>query len=157
MAQDTFDLEVFIGAAPDVVLAHLASFEHHDVIHPMIVAVRELKPEATPEGRTRRRYSITDRMRLGPFRLRFTYLAIMQVGDDGDLVSDAFQFPRVHLHNVTSCRPEGAGTWMRERVMVEAPRPLLRFVVRQARNAHCEMLANLKALLEARAGSPTIP
>lgn len=152
-ARGVFEQEVFIEAAPDVVVAHLASFEHHDVIHPMIVDVRELKPVTTPEGATRRRYSITDRMRLGPIILRFTYLATIQVSGDGDMVSDAFQFPRVHLCNVTSCRPEGAGTRVQERVIVEAPSLLLRFVVRQAQRAHHEMLANLKHLLETRTAS----
>ncbi len=149
MASREFEQSLFIAAVPSVVREHLASFEHHDRIHPMIVAVCELDPLDTGDGNTQvRRYMITDRMRIGPLTLRFTYLATISEDASGELVSDAYQRPRVHLHNTTRCEASDAGTLVRERVRVEAPRPLVGFVLRQAQVAHHEMLANLKALLE---------
>jgi Polyketide cyclase / dehydrase and lipid transport len=148
MAYREFGQSIYIEASPSVVLAHLASFEHHDSIHPMIVAVRELDPLYTADGTTQRRYAITDRMRLGPLTLRFTYLATIYEDAGGELVSDAYQRPRVHLRNTTRCAASGAGTLVYERVTVEAPRPLVGFVLRQAQTAHRAMLASLKALLE---------
>lgn len=148
MASREFEQSIYIAASPSVVLDHLASYEHHDLIHPMIVAVHELDPLYWADGTTQRRYAITDRMRLGPLTLRFTYLATISEDASGELVSDAYQRPRVHLHNTTRCEASDAGTLVRERVRVEAPRPLVGFVLRQAQVAHHEMLANLKALLE---------
>lgn len=151
MAQREFEQMVHIEAAPVAVRAHLASFEHHNAIHPMIVSVRELDPRTAADGLPLRRYAITDRMRLGPLTLRFTYLATTYETDDGELISDAYQRPRVHLRNSTKCLVSGTGTLVRERVTVEAPRPLVGFVLRQAQAAHQAMLANLKSLLESPA------
>lgn len=148
MAQRMFEQEIFVDAEPPVVIGYLASYAHHDAIHPMIVAVRELDPRRTAEGTIQRRYAITDRMRLGPLTTRFTYLATIYQEVDGELVSDAYQFPRIHLRNRTRCEASGTGTLIREHVTVEAPRPLLGFVARQAETAHRAMLANLKALVE---------
>lgn len=148
MAHRTFEQSLYIAASPALVREHLASYEHHDIIHPMIAAVRELDPQYLADGTTQLCYAITDRMRLGPLTLRFTYLATICEDADGELVSDAYQRPRVHLRNTTRCEASGAGTLVHERVTVEAPRPLVGFVLRQAQRAHRALLANLKALLE---------
>lgn len=148
MTQRVFEQEVYVEAEPPVVIAHLGSYEHHDAIHPMIVAVRKLDPRATAKGPVQRRYAITDRIRLGPLTTRFTYLATIYQAGSEELVSDAYQFPRVHLRNRTRCEASGAGTLVHEHVTVEAPRLLLGFVARQAEAAHRAMLANLKTLVE---------
>ena len=92
---------------------------------------------------------------LGPLALRFTYRASLVEQADGTLVSDAYQQPRIHLRNVTCCLMDGTGTRVEERISIEAPRPLIRLVLRQAQRAHQRMLAQLKATLEADAPVPT--
>ena len=54
----------------------------------------------------------------------------------------------MRLHTVYELAKVEAGTLLVERVSVEAPRILRRFVVSQARESHKETLAKLKVLLE---------
>jgi Polyketide cyclase / dehydrase and lipid transport len=151
MARAAFTQSIHIAAAPDAVKASLADYSHHNVIHPMIVSVQTLDPATTPEGRPLRRYNITDRVRMGPFTFGITYLATISEAADGALVSAAYQQPRVHLHNVTHCLPEGDGTHVEEQIDIEAPGLLIGYVLKQARQAHSRMLANLKTMPESGA------
>lgn len=151
MARAMFTKSIYIAASPSVVKASLADYSHHSVIHPLIVRVEALAPTTTPEGTALRRYKITDRVRMGPFTFPITYLATISESADGALVSDAYQQPRVHLHNVTRFQPEGDGVRVEERVDINAPRLLVSYTLKQASQAHEKMLANLKTMLESGA------
>jgi hypothetical protein len=148
MAQATFTQRIWIAAPPTTVEAALAAYRDHSRIHPLIVAVRQIASQSAPDGGALDRYIITDRVPFGPLRLPATYLATIWRAADGALVSDAYQFPRVHLHNVTRCQPEGVGTRVDEDITIQAPGPLIRYVRRQALAAHRDLLANLKRFLE---------
>jgi hypothetical protein len=150
MARAAFEQSISIAAPPTQVRAMLSDFSHHTQLHPMIVAVIQTGTDATRGDEPIRHYQITDRMRLGPLTFRFTYRARIVEQADGTLVSDAYQKPRVHLRNVTCCLLAGSGTRVEERITIEAPRPLIRLVLRQAQAAHQGMLAQLKATLEAQ-------
>lgn len=149
MAQATFENVVHIQTAPEFVVSFLSTLDRHAEVHPLIVAIREVAraPSDAPECR---RYAIRDRLRVGPFTLYVTYLAVVRPDPDSSAVlSEAFQFPAIHLRNTTRCIADGTGTRVEEHVVVRAPWPLLGYVVSQARRAHVQMLLNLKLRLEA--------
>ena len=60
----------------------------------------------------------------------------------------ARQWPGICLHTVYRLEEVASGTRLVERVSVEAPRILRRFVVAEARKSHEETLAKMKTLLE---------
>jgi hypothetical protein len=152
LARASFDHTLHIQAAPHRATRLLATLDQHPALHPLIVAVREL-PSAPGDAPGSRRYQITDRMKLGPFALRFNYAAVVSLdAASGTVSSEAFQFPAIHLRNTTRCRPEGTGTRLDEHVEIDAPAPLIRFVREQARRAHEHMLYALKDLLEREEG-----
>lgn len=88
-------------------------------------------------------------MKQGPLTIQFTYRVDMHMGVTGEIISDAYQFPGIHLHNITSCQTENQGTRLQERVTITAPRLLIKTVDQQGQQAHREMFQNLKKLLEA--------
>ena len=153
MSQAPFENAIFIEAEPERVARFLTTMSEHTSLHPLIVAIEE-EPSAPGDAPGSRRYRIRDRLRMGPFTFHIQYRATVWRDASGDIVSDAYQFPAVRLHNVTRCRAEGQGTRVEERVLVRAPWPLLGYVVEQARRSHQRMLENLKALLERGANVP---
>ncbi len=147
MAQRSFEQSITIAAAPAQVAPFFASYDQHTVLHPLIIAIQPIAARpAAPEARW---YAITDRMQIGPLRFSFTYTAALRDAGDGTFISDAFQSPRVHLHNITRCQPQGAGTLVHEHVTIDAPRLLIGYVHQQALLAHRELLARLKQHIEA--------
>ncbi len=152
MAHAAFEQTIFIDASPDLAQDFLASMKNHPKIHPLIVSITPLAPTTDPDGTTVQHYRIRDRMRLGPFRIAFNYPATTRLGGPGELKLEALQFPRIRLRNITRFVAEGAGTRVSEDVQIEAPRLLMGTVLREARQSHQQMLANLKKQLEAGAG-----
>ena len=63
----------------------------------------------------------------------------------GDVLTEARQFPRVALDGVVSFAASDDGTRVTERLRIEAPRPLAAVTVRQAVDAHAEMLAGIRS------------
>ncbi len=153
MAHAAFEQAIFIDAPPDRAQDFLASMQNHPQIHPLIVAIIPLPPTIDPDGLTVQHYHIRDRMRLGPLTIAFTYHTTTRLVGPGELKLEAFQFPRVRLFNTTRFLAEGAGTRVSEEVHIEAPRLLMGIVLRQARQSHQQMLANLKQQLEAASGA----
>lgn len=149
MAQRYFEQDIFVEAAPETARVFLASLQNHAKIHPLIIAVQSLGESKTPDGLVVGHYNIRDRMRLGPFTLRFTYRVNQWLDAEGNWHSEAFQFPRITLRNTTRFLPEGSGTRLKEEVRIDAPRLLSSFVFQQARESHRQMLLNLKKQLEA--------
>jgi hypothetical protein len=111
-------------------------------VHPLIVAVDTIAREETPDGYTRT-YRIRDRIPLGPFSMGIAYTASVHVPREGDVTTEARQFPRVRLSGVVSFDRADGGTRVTERLVIEAPRPLAAVTVRQAVEAHAEMLAGI--------------
>ena len=144
MDKNTFTTEIYIQAAPERVIEFLADLSAHDKIHPLIVSVEEVD---VPEEQFRR-YRITDRVPMGPFKIKAIYEADIWRTDDGNLKSIARQSPGVVLHNTTTVTPQQGGTLLREVVSVKAPALLQRFVFRQAEESHQKMFERVKAYLE---------
>ncbi len=95
-----------------------------------------------------RRYRVVDRVRLGPFRLRTVYTAALESATANEVHGHAWQSPGIRLQTIYSLERTESGTRLVERVSIEAPLILRRFVVSQARRSHKETLAKMKALLE---------
>jgi hypothetical protein len=143
MQRTGFEVSVVVPAPPDRVRDFLADLRESIRIHPLIVRVDRLGERMPGIGR----YRIRDRMRMGPMTIAFSYLVETTRTPEGDIVSDAYQFPRIHLHNVTSCTPVDDGTLVHERVTITAPRLLVATVRREGARAHRTMLDNLAAVL----------
>ncbi len=146
MARRDFQQSIEINVAPEQVYPFFSSYDRHTTLHPLIVAIRPIAPR--PAAPTARWYRITDRIQLGPLRYSFTYTAHLTAAGAGTLVSEALQFPRVHLRNTTRCLHAGAGTRVEEAISITAPRPLIGYVCAQAEQAHRQLLLRLKQHLE---------
>ncbi|NEW38921.1 SRPBCC family protein [Nocardia cyriacigeorgica] len=143
MQRTGFEVSVVVPAPPDRVRDFLADLRESIRIHPLIVRVDRLNQRMPGIDR----YRIRDRMRMGPMTIAFSYLVETTRTPEGDIVSDAYQFPRIHLHNVTSCTPVDGGTLVHEQVTITAPRLLVATVRREGARAHRTMLDNLAAVL----------
>jgi hypothetical protein len=126
--------------------ACLCDLERLAPLHPLIESIEGL-PASDSMPRARR-YRVIDRIPFGPFRLRTVYTAALDPVTDREVRGHAWQSPGITLHSIYTLEATEQGTRLIERVMIEAPWILRRFVVAQARHAHEETLAKLKALLE---------
>ncbi len=79
-----------------------------------------------------------------------TYWAQVHVPTDGDVITEARQFPQVRLNGVVSFRPTEVGTRLTERLTIAAPRLLAAVTEREAVNAHAVMLAGIRSHFESR-------
>ena len=132
-----------VPGRPDDVRAFYADLDNITLVHPLVVSVRTVDRGETADG-YEQTYRVTDRIPVGPLRVRATYVAHLEVPRTGDISTEARQFPRVRLRGTVSFTPTGSGTRVTERIGIEAPRPLLRLTVRKAVEAHTEMLARIR-------------
>ncbi len=126
--------------------AFLCDLHNYVPLHPLIESIEEVSPTDDMPGA--RRYRVVDRLPLGPFRLRTVYSAALESVTANEVHGHAWQSPGVRLHTTYSLEETESGTRLIERVSIEAPRILRRFVVSQARQSHKQTLAKMKALLE---------
>jgi polyketide cyclase/dehydrase/lipid transport protein len=136
-----------VPGRPADVRAFYADLDNIKLVHPLVVSVRTVDRSDTADG-YEQTYRVTDRIPLGPLHLRTSYVAHLHVPRTGDISTDARQFPRVRLRGTVSFEPTGSGTRVTERVGIEAPRPLLSMTVRNAVEAHTEMLAGIRRHFE---------
>ena len=127
--------------------AFLCDLHNLRELHPFIVAIEDLPP--SPELPGAQRYRIEDRIPLGPIRLRTSYVAAMEPVAGGELRGHAWQKPGVHLLTTYTLHERNGATELREHCAIDAPWLLRGFVATQARRAHEETLAKLKAHFEA--------
>ena len=66
------------------------------LVHPLVVSVRSYRTDETADGYGQT-YRVTDRIPLGPFTVRTSYVALLHVPIVGDVVTEARQFPQVRL------------------------------------------------------------
>lgn len=152
MAHSSFTIDTFIQASPDALRRFLAPLDNHTKIHPLIISIQQDGTMTSNDGTILQRYRITDRMKLGPFTIQFTYRVTNRLGPSGEIIYEAFQSPRIHLYNTTFLQPEGDGTRLREDVQIDAPAILLQTVYKGAIQSHQEMFARLKTLFESPGG-----
>jgi len=149
MAQTTFDQQMFIAAAPAVVQAQLAQLMTNIVgTQPFVVWSRLIGTTTNADGEQVDQYRVREHVELGPITLPITVAVDMRVTSGGRLISDAYQFPGIHLYNETWCEPEGTGAQVYEHIVITAPRLLLKTTYNGAAVAHKEMFARLKAQIE---------
>ena len=141
MAQRTVSDDV--PAPPADVRAFYVDLDNIRLVHPLVVAVRSVARTETADGYSQT-YRVTDRIPIGPLMLRANYAARLDVPIDGDVVTDARQFPRVRLRGTVSFEPVDGGTRVVERLRIEAPLPLVSMTTRTAVKAHREMLAGIR-------------
>lgn len=149
MAHTTFAQDIFIAAPSSLVRERLARLMT-DVteMHPLVIWTRHVKSESAPDGAKTDYYLVHDRMKLGPFPIQFTYKVDMTVTATGQLVSNAYQSPGIHLHNTTWCEAEGNGTRVWERIEITAPGLLMKTTYKGAADSHIEMFKQIKASIE---------
>jgi hypothetical protein len=148
MAHTAFTLTSFIAAPPEQIRDLIAAIDKLDAYHPLIIGVSEIAPDTSPLGTPRRRFQVTDRMQMGPVRLKFTYLATETQPGDGSLLCEAFQSPGVHLTIRYQFHAEGEQTRIDEQCDIDAPLLLRGIVRQQARDAHRQTMAEIKRYLE---------
>ena len=148
MKHASFATEIVIAAAPDVVYDLLADPANLQVMHPLIVNVEELERGTDKHGSVFYRLKITDRLEILGLGFTIQYRVLTSLPGNGKIISDAYQSPKVHLHNETEIIPQGSGVLLREQVTVEAPALLMRYTLRQAQASHQKMFENLKIHLE---------
>jgi len=136
-----------IPAPPDQVRDFYVDLDNIRVVHPLVVSVEVLSHDQTAGG-YRKTYRVRDRIPMGPLSLRITYWASVEVPVDGDVVTEARQFPRVRLNGTVSFGPIASGTRLTERLRIAAPRLLAPMTQREAVNAHTVMLAGIRSHFE---------
>ena len=141
-----FVLEIEIQIARSRIHAFLCELSNYRLLHPLIESIEELSPSDEMPGA--RRYRVVDRIPLGPFRLRTSYVAALEPVGEFEVHGHAWQSPGIRLHTIYQLQTISSGTRLVERVLVTAPRILKRFVIRTARQSHEVTLAKMKALLE---------
>jgi Polyketide cyclase / dehydrase and lipid transport len=132
-----------VAAPPDDVRRFYTDLENIRLVHPLVVSVRTLDRTETSDGYVQT-YRVSDRIPLGPLRLRTSYVARLQVPVAGEVSTEARQFPRVRLRGFVAFDPTPTGTRVVERVRIEAPWPLAAVTIRKAVEAHTEMLAGIR-------------
>jgi len=146
MVPADFVHEIAIHSNRARVHAFLCDLRNYVPLHPLIESIEELSP--TDEMPSARRYRVVDRIPLGPLRLRTTYTAALEPISEHEVHGYAWQSPGIRLHTVYALEDVASGTRLIERVSIDAPRILRRFVVSQARRSHEETLQKMKAFLE---------
>lgn len=133
-----------IAAGPDVVRDFYANLDNLRTLHPLIVAVQRTARTVGPDGHVLT-YRVRDRIVLGRIILPVTYRATLHVPAEGDVWTEARQFPKVRLRGRVSFDEVDGGTRLTERLSITAPWPLAGFTARQAVAAHATMLAGIRA------------
>jgi hypothetical protein len=140
-----------VPVPPDQVRDFYVDLDNIKLVHPLIVSVQTMSRTQTPDG-YRQSYRVIDRIPLGPFTMRITYRARLDVPTEGPKVrpvlTEADQSPGVRLRGTVSFEPIDAGTRVTERIRIAAPRPLAAMTTREAVKAHIEMLAGIRRHFE---------
>ncbi len=132
-----------IPAPPDRVREFYVDLNNIRLVHPLVVSVQSIGREKTADGYVQT-YRVQDRIPLGPLTLRTRYVARLCVPATGDVLTEARQFPGVRLHGVVTFDEIDGGTRIAEKIRIEAPRVLAAVTVREAVEAHTEMLSNIR-------------
>lgn len=136
-----------IPAAPDEVRDFYVDLDNIKDLHPLVVSVEVLSHEQNAEG-YQKTYRVRDRIPFGPLSIAITYWAQVRVPTQGDVLTEARQFPSVRLNGTVSFEPTQRGTRLIERLKISAPRPLAAMTQREAVDAHVEMLAGIRRHFE---------
>lgn len=132
-----------IPATPHEVRDFYVDLDNIKVVHPLVVSVQIISRSETVDGYVQT-YRVRDRIPIGPFAIGISYWARVDVPVNGDVRTEARQFPRVRLRGTVSFEPIDSGTRLTERIRIAAPRLLASTTRREAVNAHVAMLAGIR-------------
>ena len=149
ITSDEATLTEQVPAVPSDVREFYVDPEKVKVVHPLVVSVRSLSCIETSDG-YEQTYRVVDRIPLGMLNLRIRYRARLKVPVQGDVITEARQFPSVRLDSTVTFEPIDSGTRVIERIRLAAPRPLAAMTKRQAVSAHIAMLAGIRRHFQAR-------
>jgi hypothetical protein len=140
-----------VPAPPEQVRDFYVDLDNIKLVHPLIVSVETVSRTQIPGG-YRQSYRVADRIPLGPFTIKITYQARLDVPTEGPKVrpvlTEADQSPGVRLRGTVSFEPIDGGTRVTERIEFAAPRPLAAITTREAVKAHIAMLAGIRRHFE---------
>ncbi|EUA15631.1 polyketide cyclase / dehydrase and lipid transport family protein [Mycobacterium kansasii 732] len=136
-----------VPAQPDRVRDFYVDLDNIRLVHPLIVSVQTTDRRETAQGYLQS-YRVVDRIPLGPFAIQISYRSRLLVPTDGDVSTEADQWPGVHVRATVSFEPIDAGTRLTERIRITAPRLLAAFTAREAVNAHQAMLSGIRRQFE---------
>jgi hypothetical protein len=137
-----------IPAAPDQVRDFYVDLDNIKRVHPLVVAVRSTGRNESADGYVQT-YRVQDRIPLGPFTLRTSYVARLQVPTVGDVLAEARQFPLVRLNSTVKFDHIETGTRITEHMRVQAPRPLAGVTAKEATKAHIAMWSKIRRIFHA--------
>jgi len=144
MKKGTFEKEIFIQSDAATVINVIADYSQHHKIHPLIIKVEQAKE--APAGV--RRYFITDNLQWGPFKFKTTYRADV-IAVTGDTVhTEAYPSLNTSVTNMTRVTPKDNGVVLHETITISTPDIFFNYVLKQAENAHEEMLKRIKTFVE---------
>ncbi len=132
-----------VPATPAEVRDFYCDLHNVTKLHPLVVSLETIGREEAVDSYTQI-YRVRDRIPFGPFTLGVTYTASVHVPMNGDVLTEARQFPRVRLSGTVSFDQVDGGTCLTERLRIEAPRLLAAMTVKEAVKAHAEMLAGIR-------------
>lgn len=144
MARGRLEHTADIGAPPEVVAEFLTDLVNYEALHPMLVDVRRI-PGGT-DGATR--YLAPHRMRLCGIPIRFTCRVDLRADGPGDIATHTVQRPGIQMWSTLTVRPHAGGTRLHEQVDIEAPRLLMKTVLRDGGSSHAAMWDNLRSYFE---------
>ncbi|WP_028778024.1 SRPBCC family protein [Shimazuella kribbensis] len=146
MNQNHFRNSITIKAPLSDVYAYLTEFQNMIHLHPLIVEIREL-----PSTDSRKHIlEIKDKIPLfGRFSIYKTYQASVEtLPVQSTIIMETFTFPNIHIKNILHLKQDENHTIVNEDSLVEAPRYLTSFVMKQVTESHSHMLTELKRILE---------
>lgn len=138
-----FTLSEDVAAPPDRVRDFYVDLDNMRLVHPLVVSARTVARDDTATGYVQT-YRVVDRIPLGRITLRTRYVARLHVPAVGDVVAEARQFPGVRLRSVVAFDETDSGTRVVEQTRISAPRPLAGMTIREAVQAHTELLSNIR-------------
>jgi carbon monoxide dehydrogenase subunit G len=131
-----------VPAPPEDVRAFYCDLTNIARVHPLVVSIESTGRTGTDDSYTQT-YRVRDRIPFGPVAMKVAYTASVHVPTRGDVLTEARQFPHVRLYGTVSFDEIDGGTRVTERIRIEAPRLLAALTVREAVQAHAEMLAGI--------------
>lgn len=146
MREGRFEWDIYLEKQPQEVLALLSDFNRHTLIHPLIIAVKQVE---APSG-VLKRFLITDQIQWGPVRFKIQYRADILRITDSEVHTRAYQSPEITIDNLTRVIPEGTGSRLKETITLKAPGVLFSYTFIQAKTAHQTMLKRIKTILESQ-------
>ena len=136
MAIDIFEHTFVVEAPAEVVYRHLVDPNSYVGLSPLVVEVRDIRLGQDDSGRSIIEYVAVERFRAGRF-VRWNneiHVVITQTDPGRTLISDVASPGRVRSQATVDLTEEDDGTRVTEKIEVESPAPLRRFVAERARS-----------------------